>query len=297
MDSRLRAFVEVAEQRRFGVAAERLSTTQPALTKQIQSLERELGAPLFHRGRHGATLTEFGQLLLQQARDLVAGADEFTRRARQLARGERGRLAVGFGLSTIELAPRAIAAFRQRYPWVEVSLEDLPSATQVERLRTGELHAGFIRLPAGSNLCEMVLRHERLAVAHTSAIPDDLPGWLGEQRLVRLARAAGSGLVAQIDRLCAAWRIQPGTAHETNHLHTVLALVAAGSGPALVPTSAATIAPAAVRLTPVSDPVATWAVGVVWRAEIDHAITTNFLAVVEAQLISSVQTAKSDLQA
>lgn len=282
MEPRLRAFVEVAEQRGFGAAAARLSITQPALTKQIQALERELGAELFHRGRHGAALTEFGQLLLPQARELVAGSDEFTRRAHQLARGELGRLSVGFGLSTIDIAPQAIAAFRQRYPRVEVCLEDLPSSTQIARLRGGELHAGFIRLPTGPGLDHLVLRHERLAIAHVGEIPEDLPGWLAGQRLVRLARAAGSGLVAQIDRLCAAWRIAPGTAHETNHLHTVLALVAAGSGPALVPTSAAAIAPAAVRLTPVSDPVAAWTVGVVWRAETEHAITRNFLDVVRA---------------
>lgn len=283
MESWLRAFVAVAEQRRFGTAAERLSITQPALTKQIQALERELGAPLFHRGRHGATLTEFGQLLLSQARDLVAGTDEFVRRAHQLARGEHGRLAVGFGLSAIDVAPRAIAAFRQRYPEVEIGLEDLPSATQLERLRTGELHVGFIRLPAGPGLRHLVLRDERLAVAHTVPLPDDLPAWLGQQKLVRLARSAGSGLVAQVDRLCAAWRIQPGTAHETNHLHTVLALVATGSGPALVPTSAAAIAPAGVRLTPVADPAAAWTIGVVWPADTEHAITTNFIAVVKEQ--------------
>lgn len=283
MDSRLRAFLAVAELRRFGAAADRLSITQPALTKQIQALERDLGAPLFQRGRHGATLTEFGRLLLPQARDLVAGAAEFTRRAHQLARGERGRLAVGFGLSTIELAPRAVAAFRQRYPRVEISLEDLPSATQVERLRTGELHAGFVRLPVGADLNHLVLRHERLAVAHTAAIPAELPDWLGEQRLVRLVRAAGPGLAAQIDRLCAAWGIAPGTVHETNHLHTVLALVAAGSGPALVPTRAAAVAPPTVRLTPILDPAASWSIGVAWQADTQHAITTNFLAVVRTQ--------------
>jgi DNA-binding transcriptional LysR family regulator len=284
MEQWLRAFVEVAEQRRFGVAAQRLSITQPALTKQIQALERELGAPLFDRGRHGATLTEFGRLLLPQARDLVAGTQEFTRRAHQLAHGERGRLAVGFGLSTIGLAPRAIAAFRLRYPEVEIGLEDLPSATQLERLRTGELHVGFIRLPAGPGLRELVLRHERLAIAHTGPIPGDLPDWLGRQRLVRLARAAGSGLVAQVDRLCAAWRIAPGTAHETNHLHTVLALVAAGSGPALVPTSAASVSPAGVELTPIADPVASWTVGVVWQADTRHPATVNFLALVRSLL-------------
>jgi DNA-binding transcriptional LysR family regulator len=108
-----------------------------------------------------------------------------------MARGETGRLALGFGLSSIELAPRAVAAFRGRYPLVEVNLEDLPSTTQLERVRDGELHAAFVRLPAGEGLSHRVLDHDRLAVASPrgQAVPDGLVEWLGSQRLVRLARA------------------------------------------------------------------------------------------------------------
>src|SRR5690242_19542034 len=148
MNTRLRAFVEVADVGGFGRAAASLSITQPALTKQIQSLERELGGTLFTRGRHGAALTEFGTVLLPQARELVAEASAFTRRAHQLARGEAGRLTLGFGLSTIDLAPQAVAAFRRVRPEVEISLEDLPSAVQISRIRSGQLHVGFVRLPA-----------------------------------------------------------------------------------------------------------------------------------------------------
>src|ERR1700759_3193205 len=92
MNPRLTAFVAVADRHNYGDAARVLSITQPALTKQIQSLERELGGTLFTRGRHGAPLTEFGAVLLPQARDLVADAAEFARRAHRLARGEAGGL-------------------------------------------------------------------------------------------------------------------------------------------------------------------------------------------------------------
>src|SRR5437879_5205710 len=122
MNPRLTAFVAVADQRGYGNAARELHITQPALTKQIQALERELGGRLFTRGRHGATLTEFGALLLPQVRDLVGAAEEFLRRARRLAGGEAGTLTLGFGLSTIDIAPQAVAAFRRTYPGVEVSL-------------------------------------------------------------------------------------------------------------------------------------------------------------------------------
>jgi DNA-binding transcriptional LysR family regulator len=107
-------------------------------------------------------------------------------------------------------------------------------------------------------------------------------GWLGQQRLVRLARAKGPGLAAQIDRLCAAWAIQPGSLHETHDLQTVLALVAAGIGPALVPATAARIAPPAVTLTGLDDPAAAWDVGLAWDPARHTALVANFLAVVTA---------------
>lgn len=282
-----RAFVEVADHRGFGLAAQSLAITQPALTKQIQALEREIGGPLFHRGRHGAALTELGARTLPHARTLVADADELIRRGRQMARGETGRLALGFGLSSIELAPRAVAAFRRRYPSVDVNLEDLPSTTQLDRVRDGELHAAFVRLPAGEGLSHRVLDHDHLAVASPAgqAVPDDLVKWLGSQRLVRLARAKGPGLTGQIDLLCATWRIAPGTQSETHDLQTVLALVAAGLGTALVPASAASIVPRTVRLTPIDDPAAAWDVAVVWSPTRVTTLTTNFLDVVQTELV------------
>ena len=90
MDLRLlRAFVTVARCGNFGAAAGELATSQPALTKQIQLLERRLGSALFSRGRHGARLTSAGELLLSDAVDLLARADAFERRAVQVASGVR----------------------------------------------------------------------------------------------------------------------------------------------------------------------------------------------------------------
>ncbi|MFI6031969.1 LysR family transcriptional regulator [Amycolatopsis magusensis] len=279
MNPRLRAFVAVADHHGFGAAAQHLSITQPALSKQIQALERELGGgTLFSRGRNGAALTEFGALLLPQARELVETADEFTRRARRLARGESGRLSVGFGLSTLDIAPRVIAGFRRSFPDVRISLEDLPSAVQADRLRSRELDVGFVRLPVGDELRQRVLRRDHLAIASPGPIPAEVTGWLGEQRLIRLARAKGPGLAAQIDRLCAAWDCRPGTAQETHDLQTVLALVAAGAGCALIPATAARVAPPAVTLTPLDDPAAAWDVGVAWHSAQHTAHVPNFLA-------------------
>ncbi|GAB3582832.1 LysR family transcriptional regulator [Amycolatopsis endophytica] len=277
MHARLRTFVTIADLHGFGPAARCLSLTQPALTKQIQALERDLGGSLFTRGRHGAALTDFGAALLPQARETVAALDAFTDRAHRLARGEQGRIAVGFGLSTITLAPRAVAEFRRSYPGVEVALEDLPSAVQADRIRTGRLHAGFVRLPVGDDLHQRALRRDHLAIASTAAVPPEVTDWLGRQRLVRLARIKGPGLTAQIDEFCAARNIRPGTLSETHDLQTVLALVAAGVGPALVPATAARIAPPGITFTGLPEPEAAWEVGIAWHPAPRSALVGNFV--------------------
>ena len=102
----VRAFLILAEQLHFGRAAALLHLSQPALTKAIHRLEEEVGGRLFTRGRQGARLTDVGQQLLTGARALAADADRLLALARRAARGETGRLRIGFGFHTLELVPR-----------------------------------------------------------------------------------------------------------------------------------------------------------------------------------------------
>lgn len=277
MDMRLlRAFLTVADEGNFGRAADRLSITQPALTKQVQALETQVSGRLFDRGRQGAVLTDLGRLLLPDARDVVARAEAFGLRAAQAARGEAGTLSVGFGLSSIELAPRAVAAFRLRYPTASIVLDDMSSKVQIERILADELHVGFVRLPVDADLEQLALQTDRLALAAPRA-PGPLPR-LDEHPVVQLARTKGPGLVAQIERYCAVLGVTPNVVQEAHDLQTVLALVAAGVGVALVPASAARIAPPSVRIAPIRRSAAAWQVGAVFRAA-PTPMTSNFLAV------------------
>ncbi|WP_064743848.1 LysR family transcriptional regulator [Actinomadura oligospora] len=280
----LRAFLAVSEHRHYGRAATALALTQPTLTKQIQALERRLGGRLFDRGRHGAVLTELGAALLPEAQDLVERADALERRMVRLAAGHTGALTVGFGLSSLRLAPRAVAAFRRLHPEARVTLDDLPSQQQLDRLDRGELDAGFIRLPVDDRWGQLVLHTDRLAVACTGPPPpddpDDLAGWLAGRDLIRLVRSRGPGLFQQIAGLCAALGLPASAAQETRDLQTVLALVAAGAGVALVPASAAGIAPPSVTLAPVAHPAAEWRIGAVWHPRRLRPLTSNFLDVV-----------------
>ncbi|MGW7685636.1 LysR family transcriptional regulator [Kribbella sp. NPDC054772] len=267
MDLRLlRAFVTVARLRNFGAAAAELSTSQPALTKQIQVLERRLGAVLFSRGRNGARLTPAGELLLADALELLARSEAFERRAAQVASGAEGSLAIGFGLSGIELAPRAVALFRSRWPRVTISLTDLPSSVQFERLLAGSLQIGFVRLPVPAGLEHLRLRRDRLALAVPAdqGLPRDLVGWIDARPLIRLTPRRGPGLTAQINSLYAELGCHPQVLQEADDLQTVLALTAAGAGPAVVPQSAERIAPPEIRLVPLPGRAATWWTGAAW---------------------------------
>ncbi|WP_439675956.1 LysR family transcriptional regulator [Embleya sp. MST-111070] len=299
MDIRLlRALVAVADCGAFGVAARGLSITQPALSKQIRALEGEVGGALFVRGRHGAEPTRLGATLLPEARELVRRADQLTRRAGQFRRGEAGSLAVGFGLSGIDLAPQAVAAFRRRFPGVEISLEDMSSASQIEAVRGGDLDVGFVRLPAPDDLARLVVLTDTLAVAaprDADPPPTDPVGvaaWLRGRAVVRLTRAKGPGLVRQIELFEREFDARSEPVQEASDLQTVLALVAAGVGVALVPAGAADIASSTVVVTAiegggassaVSDVVSaavSWRIGAVWDPARGTRVRDNFLAVV-----------------
>ncbi|MBM3117469.1 LysR substrate-binding domain-containing protein [Jeongeupia naejangsanensis] len=271
----LRAFVVLADCLHYGQAASRLCLTQPALTKQIRVLEDRLGVPLFVRGRHGVALTGFGADFLGEARELLGRADALDLRARHMAKGEAGRLAIGFGLSSLQLAPQCIATFRRHHPDVEISLEDMSSAEQVERLLDGRLQLGFVRLPVPATLASLPLRSDRLVLAVGDGVDPLRP-----LTVLRLVRQRGPGLAAEVDRLLDHWSGQgfvPSAIHEAGDIQTLLALAAAGIGAAPVPESAMHILPPGVRIVQPEAEIG-WQVGLAWRPQAGSPLRDRFIA-------------------
>ena len=137
----LRYFVAVGEAASFTKAAQRLRLAQPALSRQIQDLEDEIGVDLLKRSPRGVTLTAEGKLFLQEAHELLHHADESLKKVRALARGEYGELHIGYSPTpTIEMLPPALAAFQKAVPNVRVLLHDLSSDEIVVGLGNGTLH-------------------------------------------------------------------------------------------------------------------------------------------------------------
>jgi DNA-binding transcriptional LysR family regulator len=142
----LRYFVAVGEEQHYGRGARRLRVAQPALSRQIQQLEDELGFKLFDRLPRGVKISTAGKSFLEDARRILQQVNEATTRARRVARGQSGTLRVGFteNASWHGVVPESFRKFRQEQPDAELQVNPLSSLEQIEAVRSGRLDAGFI---------------------------------------------------------------------------------------------------------------------------------------------------------
>ena len=171
----LRYFVAVGEEEHFGRAAQRLRVAQPALSRQIQDLEREIGFKLFDRLSRGVKISSAGRLFLEEARRLLQQLNEATERAQRVARGQSGTLRVGFteNASWRGVGTDSLHLFRERYPDAELQLNPLPSLQQLEAVRSGRLDAGFMFNPPKPDreLDQLPVAVNSLALAVPAAHP------------------------------------------------------------------------------------------------------------------------------
>jgi DNA-binding transcriptional LysR family regulator len=142
----LRYFVAVGEEQHYGRAAGKLRVAQPALSRQIQDLEEEVGFKLFERLPRGVKLSAAGTLFLQDARRILQEVNEAAGRAGRVARGLSGTLRVGFteNASWRGVVPESFRRFRELQPDAELQLQPSASLEQLEAIRSGRLDAGFV---------------------------------------------------------------------------------------------------------------------------------------------------------
>ena len=141
----LRYFVAVGEEQHYGRAAERLHVAQPALSRQIQDLEKEMGFALFDRLPRGVRLNAAGKLFLTDARRILQDVDEAKLRAERIAHGKAGTLRIGIA-TAVSWHGLVVDSFRELRRWqpaVELELQHLLSVNQVEAILSGRLDAGF----------------------------------------------------------------------------------------------------------------------------------------------------------
>lgn len=248
----LRYFLAVAEEGHVTRAAERLGIQQPPLSQQIQALESELNLQLFKRLPRGMELTEAGRSFLADTRNILAQVSKAQARAQRTARGEQGVISIGFTSSALfhPVIPNSIRIFRERYPLINLVLEELGTVELIDGLRSESIDIAFIRSPApeprGLNIHPLL--EEPMLVAlpdnHPYAVPpsgaDDAGltiDKLAKEPLILYRRRAGAGLY---DAIFAAYHkagFVPQVVQEAPQILSTLNLVAAGLGYTIVPES------------------------------------------------------------
>jgi DNA-binding transcriptional LysR family regulator len=287
MDLRqLRYFVTVAEELHFGRAAERLAMTQPPLSQQIQALEQELGVALFTRTRRSVALTAAGAQWLPEVRRVLADAAALPELARRLARGETGSLTLTF-VSTADygILPGLLRQFGERHPDVHLQLREATSDVQIEALLNRETDAGLVIPPQPVRFPAMLgylpLARERLVLA----VPEDWRpasragqarlrrgevdlGEAAEAPLILFPRRSAPAFYDIITGCYAAQGLMPRVGQEAIQMQTIVSLVSAGMGVALVPESLRRLRRTGVRyLDLVGGGAPEIETGLVWRHE------------------------------
>jgi DNA-binding transcriptional LysR family regulator len=277
----LRSFVELTDTGHYGKAASKLFVTQSTLSKQIQALEAMVGGPLLERGRHGARLTPLGNLLQQEARVLLRLSDEIDVKMHRANAGLTGQLDIGFGISALITAPQIVATFRVTTPDSQITLNDLPSREQHQRLLGGRLDVGFCRAPEETDeLSFMPVIEERLALVLPSGMeipPMNRLSTLNRLGFVALSSSRGPGLDAQISQWCTSARFKPRIVQHADDILTVHAVVAAGLGAAFLPWHGVEALGDRTHQKPLSGSASKWAVGICWRSADSNPLLLRFI--------------------
>ncbi|WP_321840423.1 LysR family transcriptional regulator [Paraburkholderia bannensis] len=297
----LRYFVAVAEEQHFGRAAARLSMTQPPLSQAIRALEETLGVELFARTRRSVELTAVGADLLPEVRRLLAAAEALRPHAQSLARGEAGVLALAF-VSTADygLLPALLREFGARYPRVRLQLTEATSDVQVEELVAGRIDAGLVIAPVpprhAAQLAYLSVSREPLVIAMPTALAQrtgspTTDGWcetpvslrdIADAPLVVFPRHLAPGFFDTIMDCYGAAGLAPRVGQEAIQMQTIVSLVSAGMGVALVPQSLRHLRRTGVVYRPLAEAVPTIETGLVWRAAEVSPVLAAFIDIVRA---------------
>ncbi|MER7772866.1 LysR substrate-binding domain-containing protein [Kitasatospora sp. NPDC096140] len=253
----LRYFLAVAETRHFTRAAEAAHVAQPSLSQQIRSLERELGAELFHRTRGNIALTDAGDALLPLARRILADTESARLAVQETVQLRRGRVRLGAPPSLCtSLVPDVLRVFRDRYPGVALVVREGGSRDLVRSLAAGELDLALIITPPTGE--------QAPALAVTELLHEELVLVSAERRARRKARVAelrdrplvmfreGYDVREATLAACRAAGFEPEFAVEGGEMDAVLGFVRAGIGPAVVPGMVA--ARSGLAVTPFAGP-------------------------------------------
>ena len=280
----IRSFLSIAETLHFGRTAELIHLSQPALSLQIRGLEEGVGVRLFERNRRKTTLTAAGFAFRDDAARALSQLDQAIRKARLAANGKLGLLRIGF-ISTagIEIVPNITRQFRELNPEVEFSLRAIPTANQVQMLETGSLDIGFLRLPIGGHSAlDVVTVHREPFVLVVPASHK-----LARRKRVRLSEVSGQDFVMYersyapgfhdlIIGMLRDARIVPNVSQTAAEISTLISLVDAHMGIAILPASAVKHSVASVIACKILDHIPMSEIAIVVSKQVRAAVVDSF---------------------
>ncbi len=237
----------LSETLNFSLTAKQIGVSQPALSKQIQYLENDLGVRLFERNHNPLTLTPAGEYFIRNAQELIYKEEQLRKSLCQFQTGESGRLVIGVTpFRSLYMMPELIKKVRDKYPGVCVSLQEVPSAQLRKEAADGKYDLAIVNLPVDTTLLDVIpLEQDTLVLAIHNTMLEKLPTTfnknssvidLGQiQNLPFVVLSSGQELRQLFDRLCTVADVHPVIAAEVMGVTSAWAMAQAGVGATLLP--------------------------------------------------------------
>ncbi|MCS2608095.1 LysR family transcriptional regulator [Halomonas dongshanensis] len=291
---RLKYFQMVAEEGSITSAAKRLPLAQPALTRQLQLLEEEVGATLLTRSRNGIRLTVAGHSFYRETRKLLINFEEVKRNTRRIADGQLGQLHLGVTVMHLWVPQITglLNCFRERYPEVSLKVDSMLSGPQVEAIRQQNLDAGILFFPPDDDvLCSHCLYEDHLVLvasenSHLAKKPPRKLSELSHEEFIWFDRSATPTYHDKLIHAFQRAEFTPHVVQEGADNATMLCLVAAGMGCTILPAMTMTGAPRGVVSHRISDLDMTLPLMLVWRRDSGLSAVHKLIEIAESRSLA-----------
>jgi DNA-binding transcriptional LysR family regulator len=296
----LRYFTAVADAEHFRIAARRLGIAQPALSRQIQALEREMGLALFERLPRGVKLTDAGRRFLSDVKGILSDLEQAKERATRVALGQVGVLRVSFteAGSWQGVVPDTIHTFRSSHPDVELVLLPLDSTAQLEGLRADRIDVAFLYelSDTAPEFETRLMQMEDIVIAlpasHELASRPQI--WLqdlADMPMIWTIRSLNTRFYDAVMAGCLKGGLIPRIVQEVSTGAIVVSLVAVGLGLGLLPSAIRWRLPEGIVLKPIGDLSIPYRIEAAWRRGNRSPILSHFVQIASEMASSSLHLA------
>jgi len=240
----LKSFISVAKHKSFSEAARELHTVQPAISRHISGLEKQLAVTLFHRNSRDVTITEAGQQLLKDANAILAATEQAKTQVKRAQNGQIGTLNIAhLSSACLTFMANLVRTYKSQFPQVHVSLFEMTATEQIEALKAGKIDIAFSR-PLPDTIKEKFTCHTIYSDKLTAIVNQNHPlakhkkinlNQLKNEQFIIFNRDEAQGLFDETIILCKQAGFSPNIISQPKHMQTLVTEVAAGLGVALAP--------------------------------------------------------------